>query len=100
MRTTTVSALAPILPALSTFITGSSRIGRAGKRVRVYRVEPSLVTTAKVNEAVKTLLEQGYKVRVYEHTVIYHPTIIADTVVWERRNTCRTRNYTCVEVEL
>lgn len=100
MRTSTVIALAPVLPALTTFMHGASRVGRAGKRVRMYREESALTTTPAVNAAVKTLLENGITVRVYEKSVIYTPVLVADTVVWERKNTCRTRDYTCVEVEL
>lgn len=100
MRTQIAAALNNILLPLATFAAGSTATKRVGKRVRIYRPEQSLVWTPAVNDAVKALLTAGHKVRVYEGEVIYYPTIIADTVVWERSDSRRDRDYTVVEVEL
>ena len=100
MRTQTVAALAAILAPIATFAAGSTATKRVGKRVRIYRPELSLQWTPEVNAAVKLILEAGHKVRVYEGGVIYHPTMVADTVVWERNDARRDRDYTVVEVEL
>lgn len=102
MRTTTVTALAPLLLPLSTFINGSTRIGRSGKRVRIYRPETEFVTTPAATEAIKTLLSEGVKVRVYQSEKVLYPTLADDgAVVWnDSRETSRERDYTCVEVEL
>lgn len=102
MRTTTVTALAPLLVPLSTFIVGSTRVGRAGKRVRIYRPETTFVTTPAATAAVKTLLEEGVTVRVYQSEQVLYPALASDgTVVWNASlATSKERDYTCVEVEL
>lgn len=109
MRTNTVIALAPILPAIATFYNGALKLLRAGKAIRIYRPETEVQWTPEVNEAVKTLVSNGYTVKVYEKTDIYTPVLIADTVVWEKRTTHRDRSkpngrlnrpYSVVEVTL
>lgn len=100
MRTQTVAALAAILAPVSTFAAGATATKRVGKRVRIYRAEESLQWTPAVNEAVKTILAAGHEVRVYEGEVIYKPVIVADTVVWERSDSRRERDYTVVEIKL
>jgi len=100
MRATTVAALTPVLPALATFVAGATKVRHSGKRLRCYRAEPALTTSEAVTAAMKTLLSEGYTVRVYEGTTIYYPTLVGDTVVYEPRSTKRERDYTCVEVEL
>lgn len=103
MLTKTVTAFAPVLPALATLNAGSTKTRRSGKRVRMYRAELQVQDTPAIREAIHTLLSAGYTVKVYEGTRIYTPVLIHDTLVWEARFTKRDRSrqgYSCVEVVL
>lgn len=102
MLLTTVENLATILPALATLTEGTTRTGRAGKKLRLYRPEPTLntVTDAKMVAAVTTLLLAGYVVKVYEASRVYTPALEQGAVVWNFRATHRVRTAMVVEVAL
>ena len=100
MMTSTVTALTDILPALTTVAQGSNKTRRAGKRVRMYRPETTVVQTPALANAFATLLSHGYQIRVYEGQKIYYPSLHGDTLVWSVRETDKNRNYSCVEVAL
>jgi hypothetical protein len=109
MRTDTIARFAAILPSLATFCTGSFKTLRKANRIRIYRPEAVVEWSPEVNAAIKTLLESGHVVKVYEKAFVYCPVLVADTVVWERKDARVDRSagegrfdaaYSCVEVSL
>lgn len=109
MNTKNIATLAAIIAPLATFATGAFKTLRSGNRMRIYRPEVEVQWTPEVNAAVKTLLEAGHAVKIYEKAVIWTPVIVADTLVWERRDAKVDRSvgegrfdraYSCVEVAL
>ena len=100
MMTSTLAALTDILPALATLAQGSINTRRAGKRVRMYRPELTVVQTPELASAIATLLTAGYEVRVFESEKVYYPSLHGDVLVWSTRETSKERDYSCIELKL
>lgn len=108
MKTNTIATFASILAPLSTFCNGAFKTLRHRNRIRIYRPEAAVQWTPEVNAAVKTLLDAGHTVKVYEGSYIWSPVLVAGTVVWERKDSRVDRSagegrfdcYSCVEVAL
>lgn len=100
MMTTTIAAVTDILPALATIAQGSNKTRRAGKRVRMYRPELTVVQTPELTTAIATLLNAGYEVRVFENEQVYYPSLHGDCLAWSKRETSKKRAYSCIEVKL
>lgn len=102
MLTSTVATIANVLPSLATIAAGTTRTARKGKRIRTYHELTHLVGAADspLMLAIRSLVEAGYTVKVYEGAIIYTPTIENGTLVWNGKATRKVRDYVCVEVAL
>jgi len=71
MLTSTVTKLAPVLPALGTLAT-ACKTRRAGKMLRMYRPEAAPANLSQEQlAALTTLVTEGYKVKVFAMGSIY-----------------------------